>query len=74
MRFSFTKMHGIGNDYVYVNGFEETIDDPSEAASPDTHSLSEDEERDAVFEMLQLRQNLMTEYKARGESFPYLNE
>jgi len=24
----FTKMHGIGNDYVYVNGFEETIADP----------------------------------------------
>ena len=24
----FTKMHGIGNDYVYVNGFQETIDDP----------------------------------------------
>src|SRR5215218_2015252 len=24
----FTKMHGIGNDYVYVNGFEETVADP----------------------------------------------
>ena len=24
----FTKMHGIGNDYVYVNGFEETVVDP----------------------------------------------
>jgi len=24
----FTKMHGLGNDYVYVNGFEEDIDDP----------------------------------------------
>jgi diaminopimelate epimerase len=24
----FTKMHGIGNDYIYVNGFEETIADP----------------------------------------------
>ena len=32
MRFSFTKMHGIGNDYVYVNGFKETIEDPSEPA------------------------------------------
>ncbi len=21
----FTKMHGCGNDYVYVNGFEETV-------------------------------------------------
>ena len=21
----FTKMHGIGNDYVYVNGFTETV-------------------------------------------------
>ncbi|MCL2596140.1 MAG: diaminopimelate epimerase [Paludibacter sp.] len=26
----FTKMHGIGNDYIYVNGFEENIDNPSE--------------------------------------------
>lgn len=25
----FTKMHGAGNDYVYVNGFVETIDDPA---------------------------------------------
>src|SRR5579859_4798629 len=24
----FTKMHGIGNDYVYVNGFEETVANP----------------------------------------------
>ncbi len=24
----FTKMHGIGNDYVYVNCFEERVDDP----------------------------------------------
>ena len=28
----FTKMHGIGNDYIYVNGFEEHIEDPSKAA------------------------------------------
>lgn len=28
----FTKMHGIGNDYVYVNMFEETIEDPSALA------------------------------------------
>lgn len=28
----FTKMHGIGNDYVYVNCFEETIDDPAALA------------------------------------------
>jgi len=25
----FTKMHGIGNDYVYVNGFAETVGDPA---------------------------------------------
>ncbi|MBW8034337.1 MAG: diaminopimelate epimerase, partial [Planctomycetes bacterium] len=24
----FTKMHGLGNDYVYVNCFEETVEDP----------------------------------------------
>ena len=28
----FTKMHGCGNDYVYVNGFKEKIDNPSEVA------------------------------------------
>lgn len=28
----FTKMHGIGNDYVYVNCFEETIDNPEEVS------------------------------------------
>jgi len=28
----FTKMHGIGNDYVYVNGFEQTVDDPGAMA------------------------------------------
>lgn len=28
----FTKMQGIGNDYVYVNCFKETIDNPSELA------------------------------------------
>jgi len=28
----FTKMHGTGNDYIYVNGFEEKIDIPAEMA------------------------------------------
>jgi diaminopimelate epimerase len=28
----FTKMHGIGNDYVYVNGFEESVADPAKLA------------------------------------------
>src|SRR5881628_549396 len=28
----FTKMHGIGNDYVYVNGFAETVENPSAVA------------------------------------------
>ncbi len=28
----FTKMHGIGNDYVYVNGFEQTVADPADVA------------------------------------------
>lgn len=28
----FTKMHGIGNDYVYVNCFKETVENPTEAA------------------------------------------
>ena len=29
----FVKMHGIGNDYVFVNGFNERVDDPA-ALSP----------------------------------------
>ena len=29
----FTKMHGIGNDYVYINGFEESLRDPSALAT-----------------------------------------
>jgi diaminopimelate epimerase len=28
----FTKMQGIGNDYVYVNGFDETVADPARVA------------------------------------------
>lgn len=28
----FTKMHGLGNDYVYVNCFEEKVENPSEVA------------------------------------------
>ncbi len=28
----FTKMHGCGNDYIYVNCFEETVSDPSSLA------------------------------------------
>jgi len=28
----FTKMHGIGNDYIYVNGFDEEIENPAEFA------------------------------------------
>jgi len=28
----FTKMHGIGNDYIYVNGFTETVENPVEFA------------------------------------------
>ena len=29
MKINFTKMHGIGNDYVYVDGFKETIKNPN---------------------------------------------
>lgn len=28
MKIPFTKMHGCGNDYIYINCFEHTIDDP----------------------------------------------
>ena len=29
---NFTKMHGIGNDYIYVNGFAETVANPARVA------------------------------------------
>src|SRR5258705_4388160 len=32
----FTKMHGIGNDYVYVNCFDENLADPSGIAPQST--------------------------------------
>jgi len=32
MSLKFTKMHGIGNDYVYVDGFEQKVDDPPAVA------------------------------------------
>jgi diaminopimelate epimerase len=32
MPFQFTKMHGIANDYVYVNGFTQKIPNPTETA------------------------------------------
>ena len=28
----FTKMHGLGNDYIYVNCFEENIENPQQLA------------------------------------------
>ena len=28
----FTKMHGIGNDYIYVNCFEEKVDNPEKVS------------------------------------------
>lgn len=33
----FTKMHGCGNDYIYVNGFTEQIDNPNETAKRVSH-------------------------------------
>ncbi|WP_321394288.1 diaminopimelate epimerase [uncultured Desulfuromusa sp.] len=33
----FTKMHGAGNDYVYVNGFEEQVEDPETLARQVSH-------------------------------------
>ena len=41
----FTKMHGIGNDYVYINCFDQNIDNPSELAikmSPRRFSVGAD--------------------------------
>lgn len=32
MPLKFTKMHGIGNDYVYINTFEQSVDEPEKLA------------------------------------------
>lgn len=32
MELKFTKMHGCGNDYIYVNCFEQSLDNPNEVA------------------------------------------
>jgi len=29
---NFTKMHGIGNDYIYINGFSEEVKNPKQLA------------------------------------------
>ena len=29
---NFTKMHGLGNDYIYINGFDQAVDDPAALA------------------------------------------
>ena len=38
----FTKMHGCGNDYVYVNLFEEKIADPAKVSIAVTAILESD--------------------------------
>ena len=42
MTFRFTKMHGTGNDYVYVNGFEQEIENPGELSGSVTGILASD--------------------------------
>jgi diaminopimelate epimerase len=37
LRFTFTKMHGAGNDYVFVNGFAQTIENPNEVSKKISH-------------------------------------
>ncbi len=32
MKLQFTKMHGCGNDYIYINCFEQTVENPAELA------------------------------------------
>ena len=40
MRIPFTKMHGIGNDYVYVDAFKTKLDDPLSLIYQILHSTS----------------------------------
>ena len=45
MKFNFTKMHGIGNDYVYVNCMDKELEKPEEisiAVSPRHFSVGSD--------------------------------
>lgn len=45
MRLKFTKIHGCGNDYIYINCFEQNIDDPSKLScllSDRRHSIGGD--------------------------------
>lgn len=45
MRLPFTKMHGIGNDYIYINCFEEAVQEPEKIAimmSPRHFSVGSD--------------------------------
>ena len=42
----FTKMQGIGNDYVYVNCFEETVEDPCGTAKMSVTAISESDRTD----------------------------
>ena len=44
----FTKMHGIGNDYVYVNCFEETVENPSAVARYVSHRQQQQNAPDPV--------------------------
>ena len=44
-KINFTKMHGIGNDYVYINCFEQSVDNPEQLAklmSPRRFSVGAD--------------------------------
>lgn len=44
-KINFTKMHGIGNDYIYINCFKEQVDDPEELSrimSPRRTSVGSD--------------------------------
>ena len=42
----FTKMQGIGNDYVYVNCFEETVEDPAGRQRWSATAISESDRTD----------------------------
>lgn len=58
----------------YQRRFKEIHIMDDENGSRELPPLSEEQEAAAVKDMLQLRQNLNNEYKARGDEFPYFNE
>ena len=82
MRIEFTKMHGIGNDYIYVNCLQKELPDPAQAAramsarrfSVGADGLvmicASDHAMNATEEMSALNRDLKQFFDAHGAAYP----